>query len=193
MQEMDRRVALLRLLLADITDRERQADQACTQLRTQLARLVDFTVQYNGSVANALSAMEEVEERLAQQEMTLRHLALLRQRARSEMEALIVTRGVADARARLAELETRRATLVAETTETTETTEAAAPVGGVDAAAPAGVAPQPTAASELAAIDAEIAELRAAIQSASEAVARALTEAHGEGPHASSPPRQRER
>jgi len=93
MQEMDRRVALLRLLLADITAREGQAREAHEQLHGQLTRIVDFTVRQNAGVGHALSAMEEVEERLAQQEAMLRHLALLRVRAQGELQALLVTRG----------------------------------------------------------------------------------------------------
>ena len=61
MREMDRRVGILRLLLADIADRERQAEEARKQLHGQLQRIVDFTVQYNGGVSNALAGMAEVE------------------------------------------------------------------------------------------------------------------------------------
>ena len=146
MQEMDRRVGMLRLLLADIGDRERRTGDALRQLRGQRARIVDFTVQFNGGVANALTALREVEEQITLQDM------LLRQRARNELDALLVTRGVADAHARLSKLEQRRDELAA--------------------------APPAEAAShaELADIEAEIAELHAAINSASEAAARALTE-----------------
>jgi chromosome segregation ATPase len=156
MQEMDRRVAILRLLLADLGDREREAAAAATQLRAQLARLVDFTVQYNGSVQNALGAMAEVEERITRNEALQRHLHMLRERAQSEVEALLVTRGIADARARLAELEARRTTLIGETSTATEVTAQAA------------------GSQALAEIDAEIASLRAEIHSASEASARSL-------------------
>ena len=168
MQEMDRRVALLRLFLADIADRERGVKDASAQLRAQLSRLVDFTVQFNGGVANALSALAEVEDRLAREEMTLRHLGMLRQRARRELDALVVTRGVADARARLLELESRRALLLG---------------SQPDPAAADGTVPAVDSAQrdlELAEIDAEIAKLHAAIEAASDAAARALTEGKGE-------------
>ncbi len=157
MQEMERRIALLRLLLADITARERQAREAQDQLRGQLTRIVDFTVRQNAGVSHALSAMEEVEEGLAQQETMLRHLALLRVRAQRELQALLVTRGVADAHARLAELETQRTSLLA---------------SGQTAAHH----------DEVAAIDAEIVELQNLIQQASEAAARSLTQGPEEWP-----------
>jgi hypothetical protein len=154
MPEMDRRIGLLRLLLADITAREQQARGAQVQLRTQLTRIVDYTVRHNASVSHALSSMDEVEERLAQQETALQHLALLRVRAQGELQALVVTRGVADARMRLAELEQRRTELLAaaQTCETGET------------------------GHGLAEIDAEIAELQGLIQQASEQAARSLTQ-----------------
>jgi hypothetical protein len=154
MPEMDRRIGLLRLLLADITAREQQAREAQAQLRTQLTRIVDYTVRLNASVSHALSSMDEVEERLAQQETMLRHLALLRVRAQGELQALVVTRGVADARMRLAELEQRRTELLA----AAQTSEAGETGHG------------------LAEIDAEIAELQGLIQQASEQAARSLTQ-----------------
>lgn len=164
MQEMDRRVALLRLLLADIADRERQAGESARLLRGQLTRIVEFTIQRNGGVSNALAAMAEAEERLAQQETTLRHLAMLRKRTQSEIQALLVTRGVSDARLRLAELESRRAALL--------------DAGGAHGASEEA----PVVTTELSEIEAEITELKAQIEAASDAAARALT--GGEAQHA---------
>ncbi len=163
MQEMDRRVGLLRLMLADITDRERQGQAGLTTLRAQLKRIVEFTVQYNGGVGNALASMAEVEERIARQEAELRHLGLLRRRAEGEIQALLVTRGIADARARLAELERRRAALV-ERHDAESSGEAGDEVPAPDE-------------GELAAVEADIAALHAAIHSASDAAARALADA----------------
>jgi chromosome segregation ATPase len=154
MRELDRRVGILRLLLADIADRERQAEDARKQLRGQIQRIVDFTVQFNGGVSNALAGMAEVEDRLTRQDAALRHLALLRERARAELHAVLVTGEVADSRRRLAELEAQRTRLVADASDS--------------------VAPQPDATVGLAEIDAEIASLRAAIEAASDDAARSL-------------------
>ena len=184
MQEMDRRIALLRLLLADITAREREANEAIIQLRKQLQRVVDFTVQYNGSVAGALSSLSEVEERLTQQEVSLRHLGMLRERAVGELQALLVTRGVTDARARLAELEAKRLELSGATSVSTAPPGTDAPPrdhrtsqsqSGVGTAT--GTTAQETSEREqqIAEIDAEIDELQAQIHAASEAAVRALT------------------
>ncbi len=117
MRELDRRVGILRLLLADIADRERQAEDARKQLRGQIQRIVDFTVQFNGGVSNALAGMAEVEDRLTRQDAALRHLALLRERARAELHAVLVTGEVADSRRRLAELEAQRTRLVADASD----------------------------------------------------------------------------
>ncbi len=170
MQEMDRRVALLRLLLADIADRERRAKDAATQLRAQLTRIVDFTVQFNSGVVNGLSALADVEERLGREEMALRHLEMLRKRAHRELDALVVTRSVADARARLDELEARRSALLSG--RLAMSTDAPPADGEGEASS----APDVMPSAELAEIDAEIEELRAAIEAASDAAARALTE-----------------
>jgi chromosome segregation ATPase len=142
MQELDRRVAMLRLLLADLTARRQQAEDTRTQLRQQIERLVEFTVRRNAIVSNALAAMAEQEERQQRAEADLRLI-------QEELDALLVTRSIGEARARLEELE-REA-------------EAARGEPAADAA-------------RLNEIAAEMAELRADIERASEEAARALTE-----------------
>ncbi|HLZ21558.1 MAG TPA: hypothetical protein VKQ30_05500 [Ktedonobacterales bacterium] len=153
MQEMDRRVGFLRLMLADITDRERQTGEATKQLRTQLTHVADVTAQFNGAVATALAAMSEIEERLAQQDMLLRHLGMLRRSARAELDALLVTRDIAAARDRLVELEAQRQSI-----------------------APGA----PDAVQRLAGIDAEMRELRSHIEAASDIAARSLASHTGD-------------
>jgi hypothetical protein len=96
--------------------------------------------------------------------MVLRHLGMIRERAQSELNALLVTQSVADARARLAELQRRRADLTSAKKYDSVTPEAA------------GIRNQST---ELVTIDAEIHELGLAIEHASEAAARALTAGKG--------------
>lgn len=176
MQEMNRRIAMLRLLMVEIGDRERQAQQIAEQLRTQLPRIVDFAVRHNTSVSSALSSLADVEVRLREQEEALRHLGMLRERAQSELDALLVTRGVTDAHARLAELEARRATLLKVTTGQAADAATTSPVDAATAGTPlSSDTPDAGASGNVAAIEREIEELRAAIQSASDAAARALT------------------
>jgi hypothetical protein len=150
MHEMDRRIGLLRLLLADLTARREQTSELKAQLRAQISRMVEFTVHRGGMVGNALAAMADLEERMARAEMDLRHIERLRQHAQQELDALVVTQGVADARARLEALERRAGELRAT----------------ADGAASA----------ELREVEAEMAELRAGIETASDHAARALAE-----------------
>jgi chromosome segregation ATPase len=166
MDELSHRMGILRLLLADLTARRQQAEDTRTQLRQQIERLVEFTVRRNAIVANALSAMADVDERMQRAEADLRHIELLRRRAQQELDALVVTRGVADARARLDELERRAASLRSPATT----------------AAPGEAADQQIdgTAGELAEIEAEMAELRGAIESASEAAARSFLDREAE-------------
>jgi hypothetical protein len=164
MHEIDRRMDLLHRLLADVNARREQAEHAHAQVRVQMDQAVDYTITRGGMVGNALAALADLEERLALAAATLRHLELLRRRAQRELDTLLVTRGVMDARARLDELERRRAHLLAP---------GAAPMLGV---APSGAPIAPAAHSaELAEIAAEMAELHATIEAASDAAVRALT------------------
>ena len=108
MQELDKRIGLLRLLLADVDAREQQRAALSKQYRLQLQHIVEVTVVQTGDLGAAVAAMQEVEERLAEVERTGRHLGLVRARAATELEALLLTRRVAEAQAQLAELETRQ-------------------------------------------------------------------------------------
>ncbi|HEV2236995.1 MAG TPA: hypothetical protein VGR57_10085 [Ktedonobacterales bacterium] len=152
MHELERRVSLLRLLLADLVARREQTAGHQAQLRAQVGRMVEFTVQRGGLVGNALAALADLDERIARAGTDLRHIELLREHAQHELDALLVTQGVADARARLEALERRAGEL---------------------RATPAGAA-----SAELNEVEAEMAELRAGIETASEHAARALAEHH---------------
>jgi chromosome segregation ATPase len=164
MHEIERRMAMLRLMLADITARQEQSQANEQQLHTQYQRIIDFAVQRNAGVANALALLTETEERLNQERATLRHLEALRRRAQSELDTLRLTRSVADAQQRLTELEARRLELTR--------LPADAPTTGSGGASESPLA----ASSELMEIEAEIAELNTLIANASESAARALSE-----------------
>ena len=117
MQELDKRIGLLRLLLADVDAREQQRASLSKQYRVQMQRVVEATVGQAGDVGAALAAMQEVEERLNEVERMGRHLGLVRARAATELEALLLTRRVAEAQAQLAELETRQHALAEQLAE----------------------------------------------------------------------------
>ena len=111
MQELDKRIGLLRLLLADVAARDDQRQALSKQYRLQMQHIVAATVNGAGDLTAALAALQEVDERLGEVERGGRHLALLRARAASELEALLLTRRVAEAQAQLTVLEARQQAL----------------------------------------------------------------------------------
>ncbi len=108
MQELEKRLGLLRLLLADIKSKQGQLAEIEGQYRAQLSRIVDFVVYREGDVANALSLMAEVQGKLNEVLQTATHLKMIESRAMTELDVLKLTRQVADARSQLAELELRQ-------------------------------------------------------------------------------------
>jgi chromosome segregation ATPase len=108
MQELDKRLGLLRLLLADIEGKQSQLVEMEGQYRAQLARIVDFVVYREGDVANALALMAEVQSKLEEVVQTAAHLALIESRAATELDVLKLTKQVSDARSQLAHLEQRQ-------------------------------------------------------------------------------------
>lgn len=108
MQELGKRIGMLRLLLADIQSKQAQLEEMEGQYRAQLARIVDFVVYRDGDVSNALSLMSEVQSKLNEVTQTEDHLAKIAEKANLELEVLVLTKRVAEARSQLAELEARQ-------------------------------------------------------------------------------------
>ncbi len=181
MQELDKRIGLLRLLLADVEAREHHRAALTKQYRGQLQHIVEVTVVQTGDLGAALAAMQEVEERLVEVERTGRHLGMVRARAATELEALLLTRQVAEAQAQLAELETRQQDVNARLARLRPVQAAA---GGADGAMPAvDEEPEPSGegSEEEAALHAlneevqrDIARLHRLILDASERAARTI-------------------
>lgn len=108
MQELEKRIALLRLLLASIEGKRDQLSVMESQYKSQLTRIVEFTVYREGDVANALSLMAEVQGKLDEVLHSASHLKMIDDKASTELEVLLLTKRVSDARAQLAGLEARR-------------------------------------------------------------------------------------
>jgi DNA repair exonuclease SbcCD ATPase subunit len=104
---------MLRLLLADVQAKQEQLKEIEGQYRSQLARIVDFVVYRDGDVSNALSLMAEVQGKLDEVMQTAAHLGLIADKANLELEVLVLTKRVSEARSQLAELETRQKELSA--------------------------------------------------------------------------------
>jgi len=97
-------IARLRLLLADTVAKERQFTTLRRQLGDQLERLVTYSLYGDAELDRSLALMTDVEQRLAQTEMNTRHLHRIRERAEAELETLLLTKGVEEAKTRLATL-----------------------------------------------------------------------------------------
>ena len=108
MQKLDVMIARLRLLLAEVATRESQAANLHRQLGEQMNRLVSFSVYGDGDLDRSLGLMADVEARLRDAEARQRHLALIRQRVERELESLLLTKGVEEAKSRLVELQRQK-------------------------------------------------------------------------------------
>ena len=172
MNEIDKRIGLTRLMLAEIDLRATQKDESIQQYQMQIARVVEATVGHAGDVGQALAAMAEVEERLAQAEIGKRHLTQLRARAGRELEALLLTKRVAEATAQLAALEGRRQELATQLAALDPAPErGAGGAGPPPADGPAIAALQ----AQHAQVRAEIADLHRLIAEASQRAARSVS------------------
>jgi hypothetical protein len=148
LKKIDITIARLRLLLADVSSRERGLDDQRRVLREQQNKLVTFSMYGDSSLDSVLGMLGDVQERLSHIELTAQSLAAIRKRAEYELESLQLTKGIEEAKALLQDLQARQA----------------APVGTADA-----LSPQE--------IQSEIARLRALINEASERAAQNIERA----------------
>jgi hypothetical protein len=117
MPELEKRIGLLRIMLADIGNKQVKLSEMENQYRSQLASVVEFVVYREGDVGNALSLMSEVQAKLNEVLSTSGHLEMIAGRANTELEVLLLTKRVAEARSQLAELEERQQTLTVRLTQ----------------------------------------------------------------------------
>ncbi len=104
MVEMNQAMARLRLVLAEINQRVTQVEQQVRQFRLQERRLPRQAIYGRAPLDLSLSAMGEVEERLADALANQRRLLSIKKRAEEELKALEVTRQVEDAKSTLSAL-----------------------------------------------------------------------------------------
>ncbi len=171
MRELDRRIATLRLRLAEISAREDQIRSVQRQFRSQLDKLMDFAIYDRGDLGSALSMAEEVDGRLAQAERTLRHLETIKARGKEELDALLLTGSIEAAKADVAELESQIRDLDAEIGRLQQY-----PSGDVEGTPGEGVGKLTELRARHDGLDAEIRRLRQAISEASDEAARAVAE-----------------
>ncbi|HZR97820.1 MAG TPA: hypothetical protein VFE37_03880 [Chloroflexota bacterium] len=109
MQKIEVMIARLRLILADTTAKEQQLATLRRQLREQSERLVTYSLYGDAELDRCLALMADVEQRLTQAETSSRHLQRIRERAQRELDSLLLTKGVEEAKARLAALQDQKA------------------------------------------------------------------------------------
>lgn len=101
MHKLDLTISRLRLLLADVTAKQEQLQAMRCQFSDQQARVVNFTVHEDGSVDRALSMMLEIDGRLDHVKRSYEHLEAIRHKAQRELDSLLLTKIVEEARTQM--------------------------------------------------------------------------------------------
>ncbi len=148
MKKIDITIARLRLLLADVSARERGLEDQRRVCREQQNKLVTFSMYGDSSLDSVLAMLADVQERLTHVDATSQSLATIRKRAEFELESLQLTKSIEEAKVLLQQLQAKQA----------------APFDPSDAPPPAE-------------IQAEIARLQALINEASERAAQNIERA----------------
>jgi hypothetical protein len=110
LKKIDITIARLRLLLADVSSRERGLEDQRRVCREQQNKLVTFSMYGDSSLDSVLAMLADVQERLTHVEATSQSLAAIRKRAELELESLQLTKGIEEAKALLHQLQARQAT-----------------------------------------------------------------------------------
>ncbi len=105
--QLQKAMGTLRISLAEIKNKETQLDGVIYQFRTQLRRVPRQPIYGKSSLDLSLSAMGEIEERLADAEATRRRLLAIKKTATDELEALQVIQQVDEAKRSLGDLRKR--------------------------------------------------------------------------------------
>ena len=105
--QLQQTMAILRMSLAEIQNKERQLDSMIAQFRTQLRRLPRQVVYGKTPLDTSLSAMGEIEERLNDALNTRQRLLTIKKAANEELAALESIQQVDEARRSLADLKRR--------------------------------------------------------------------------------------
>ena len=105
--QLQKTMAMLRLALAEIQNKERQLDSMVNQFRTQLRRFPRQVLYGSTGLDMSLTAIAEVEERLLDAEANRRRLSEIKKTAVAELEALELVKQVDEARRSLADLTQR--------------------------------------------------------------------------------------
>ena len=111
MQKIDVTIARLRLLLADVAAKEEQYGAMQRQFRDRLRKAIEYSVYGDAPLDGTLGVMNEVQQRIAQADATLRDLKLVRAKAEKELESLQLTKRIEAAKKELQDLLARQSEL----------------------------------------------------------------------------------
>ncbi|HEY3063242.1 MAG TPA: hypothetical protein VGL99_30080 [Chloroflexota bacterium] len=145
LKKIDITIARLRLLLADVSARDRALEDQRRTAREQRNKLITFSIYGDATLDSVLAMLADVEERMAHVDAKAKSLMAVRKRAEDELESLQLTKGIEEAKVLMQELQAKQA-------------------------APAD-APDALSAAE---IQAEIARLQSLINEASERAAKSI-------------------
>ncbi len=148
LKKIDLTIARLRLLLADVSARERALEDQRRTFREQHHKLLTFSMYGDSTLDSVLAMLGDVQERLSHIDATSHSLIAIRKRAEIELESLQLTKGIEEAKVLLQQLQAKQA----------------APLDPADALTPEE-------------IQAEISRLRALINEASERAAQNIERA----------------
>src|ERR1051326_2059034 len=104
LKKIDITIARLRLLLADVSARERGVEDQRRVLREQQNKLVTFSMYGPPSLDSVLTMLGEVQERLNNLDAPSQSLSAIRKRAEFELESLQLTKGIEEAKVLLQHL-----------------------------------------------------------------------------------------
>jgi len=109
LKKIDITIARLRLLLADISSRERGLEDQRRVCREQQNKLITFSMYGDSSLDSVLAMLGDVQERLSAIEAKGQSLAAIRKRAEFELESLQLTKGIEEAKVLLHQLQAKQA------------------------------------------------------------------------------------
>jgi hypothetical protein len=112
LKKIDITIARLRLLLADVSARERSLEDQRRVFREQHNKLVTFSIYGDSSLDSVLTMLGDVQERLTSLDATAQSLAAIRKRAEYELESLQLTKGIEEAKVLLHDLQARQSAAV---------------------------------------------------------------------------------
>lgn len=109
LKKIDLTIARLRLLLADVSARERALDDQRRTFREQHNKLITFSMYGDSTLDSVLAMLGDVQERLSHIDATSASLAAIRKRAEIELESLQLTKGIEEAKVLLQALQAKQA------------------------------------------------------------------------------------